>query len=296
MRYGLAYAGSKSQIAEEIVDYIPPWKRLVDLFGGGGAITHCALTYGKNKFKNVLYNDVDSLVVEYFENAIKGVYNADKNEPLIVDRETFFEEKDKDAMIANCWSFGNDCKSYIYGKEIERIKLLAFEMLTRNTVEKRYRAYRELIKEICSKENKFRTMADNSSLENISRVQSLERIQQYCGLDNISHNKLEITNKSYEDYSYQYGDIVYCDIPYENGTQVNRYSQNFDFKKFYDWAFDADFPVYFSSYEISDDRFKSELIKIKTSTLTVYNDKKVNEYIYMNQEAYKQQIETRLFL
>lgn len=296
MRYGLAYAGSKSSMAEEVIDFIPPCERFVDLFGGGGAITHCALTYGSQKFNSVVYNDIDPLVVEYFENAINGVYNMDKHEPRIIDRDTFFAEKDNDAMIANVWSFGNDSKSYIYGKDIENIKNLAFEMLTRDTVDKRYSAYKKLIKEMFKNDFKERVLSDNGAIYNLSRVQSLERIAN-MSLDKKQqkNSNLEIWNQSYEDYTHKKGDTVYCDIPYETGKQSNRYSDSFDFKNFYDWAYNADFPVYFSSYEISDNRFKSELLKEKTSHLAISNNTKVNEYIYMNEHAYQQQIETRLF-
>lgn len=33
-QYGAPYSGSKSQLAETIIDFIPPHKRFVDLFGG----------------------------------------------------------------------------------------------------------------------------------------------------------------------------------------------------------------------------------------------------------------------
>lgn len=45
--YGLPYMGSKSAIAEKIVDFLPKSTTLVDLFGGGGAITDCASQSGK---------------------------------------------------------------------------------------------------------------------------------------------------------------------------------------------------------------------------------------------------------
>lgn len=41
--YGIPYKGNKSKIAEEILEQLPSGKRLVDLFGGGFAITDCAL-------------------------------------------------------------------------------------------------------------------------------------------------------------------------------------------------------------------------------------------------------------
>lgn len=48
--------------------------------------------------------------------------------------------------------------------------------------------------------------------------------------------------------------MVYCDPPYEN---TNEYKEGgFDSQAFYDWAISQSVPVYFSSYKISDKRFK----------------------------------------
>ena len=49
MRYGLPYKGSKNSIAEWIVDSLPRADIFVDLFFGGGAITHRAMLTGKYK-------------------------------------------------------------------------------------------------------------------------------------------------------------------------------------------------------------------------------------------------------
>ena len=43
MNYGFPYMGSKSKIAKQVINSLPAGKRLIDLFGGGGAITHCAV-------------------------------------------------------------------------------------------------------------------------------------------------------------------------------------------------------------------------------------------------------------
>lgn len=53
--YGVPYSGSKNRLAEDIIDMLPTGDRLVDLFAGGGAITHCALMSGK--WKKILNND-----------------------------------------------------------------------------------------------------------------------------------------------------------------------------------------------------------------------------------------------
>lgn len=45
--YGVPYQGNKSRIADIIISILPEGKRLVDLFGGGGAITHCGMLSSK---------------------------------------------------------------------------------------------------------------------------------------------------------------------------------------------------------------------------------------------------------
>ena len=69
MRYGLPYRGSKSTIAEWVVDVLPASHTLVDLFAGGCAVTHCALLSGK--FGRVVANDLNG-TPELFRECIGG--------------------------------------------------------------------------------------------------------------------------------------------------------------------------------------------------------------------------------
>lgn len=47
MNYGFPYKGSKNKIAGQLLAQLPSGKRFVDLFGGGGAMSHCAILSGK---------------------------------------------------------------------------------------------------------------------------------------------------------------------------------------------------------------------------------------------------------
>lgn len=64
-RYGLPYKGSKNKIANEIVEQLPGGDCLVDLFAGGGAITHAALLSGK--WKQFIMNDVQPGLTRTFK-------------------------------------------------------------------------------------------------------------------------------------------------------------------------------------------------------------------------------------
>ena len=117
--------GSKSQIAEKIIDFLPTGKRFVDLFGGGGAMSHCASLSGK--YEQVLYNEINPIIAKLFSDAINGKYAKDKFHPRWISREEFNAKKDVDGYIATCWSFGGNNKTYLFHKEIEKYKRQGFE-------------------------------------------------------------------------------------------------------------------------------------------------------------------------
>ena len=115
--YGLPYMGSKNKLAEEIVNFLPQKKVLVDLFGGGGAISVCASQSGK--YEKIIYNELNSLISETFQKAINGEY---ENERRWVSREEFEKLKKTDGYVAICFSFSNNCNTYMYGTKIEPYK------------------------------------------------------------------------------------------------------------------------------------------------------------------------------
>ena len=115
--YGLPYMGSKNKLAEEIVNFLPQKKVLVDLFGGGGAISVCASQSGK--YEKIIYNELNSLISETFQKAINGEY---ENERRWVSREEFEKLKKTDGYVAICFSFSNNCNTYMYGPKIEPYK------------------------------------------------------------------------------------------------------------------------------------------------------------------------------
>ena len=57
-KYGAAYQGSKSKIADDIISLLPAKKYFVDSFSGGGALAHCALESGK--FEHIIANDLQT--------------------------------------------------------------------------------------------------------------------------------------------------------------------------------------------------------------------------------------------
>lgn len=118
------------------------------------------------------------------------------------------------------------------------------------------------------------------SLQSLERLQSLQRLQSLESLPSLE--KLEINCGSYLDYQYREGDIVYCDPPYEDTAKYDK--DGFNHKQFYDWVASREYPVYFSSYEISDNRFNVVWQTEKQSLLNNSKETKkvVTEYLYCN--------------
>ena len=117
MKYGLPYKGGKGLIAENLFSELPWGKRFVDLFGGGGAMSHYAML--SLKYDSVLYNEFNPDVCQLFDWAIHGKF---KGETRWISREDFFRLKDTDPYVRNCWSFGNNNRTYCYGRTIEPYK------------------------------------------------------------------------------------------------------------------------------------------------------------------------------
>ena len=69
MRYGLPYKGSKNGIAKWIIDELPPAEIFVDLFAGGGAVTHRAMLSGK--YKRFIMNDIDARLPVLFMECLR---------------------------------------------------------------------------------------------------------------------------------------------------------------------------------------------------------------------------------
>lgn len=261
MRYGLPYMGSKSQIAEEIISYLPSGKRLVDLFGGGGAISHCASQ--SPKYESGLYNEISPLVFKAFSMAINGEF---QNETRWISREDFFRLRKTDPYAAFCFSFSNNLTNYAYAKELEPIKkALHYSMVFGDD---------SLLKKI-----KIDPKKREERLESYARLQSFRALGRMRALGGCD---IECVNGTYLDYEYQEGDVVYCDPPYED-TSCKSY-KGFDSEEFYDWVDSRSYTVFFSSYEMPklNNRYFKAWERPKRVTAGANNALLKNECIYVN--------------
>lgn len=110
-KYGAAYQGSKSKIADEIISLLPNKKYFIDAFSGGGALAHCALESGK--FEHIIANDLQTKDILEAHFLWTPEQHLEFQKKWITKEE--FEHTDN-LYIKTCWSFSNNRKAYIYSK------------------------------------------------------------------------------------------------------------------------------------------------------------------------------------
>ena len=291
MRYGLPYKGSKNAIADWIVSELPSAETFVDLFFGGGAITHKALL--SHKYQKFIINDIDDRLPKLFLDCVHGKYTVDTH-PEWITREEFNRLKDTDAYIALIWSFGNNGKDYLYGADIEDYKH-AYHLLIFNNdpepLEKfglklqiskhenaymRYLEYSTQIKAFFDGARKH-----NYELENFERLQTVERLESLYRLQSLQ--SLQSFGVDYQQVSIPNGALIYCDIPYSN-TNCGKYD-GFDHNRFYAWAQEQD-NIFISEYSMPNGFI--EVANTEKSILSTSNGNggKAIEKIFTNKRTY----------
>lgn len=113
--YGLPYKGSKNGISKWVLDQLPDADYFVDLFCGGGAITHCAIL--NNKYNHYIINDIEPGLPQLFFDAISGNISSDNFKRWY--SRTEFNENITDPFVKFCWSFNSNGMRYLYSKARE---------------------------------------------------------------------------------------------------------------------------------------------------------------------------------
>jgi len=275
MRYGIPYVGSKNKIAEKIIDKLPPAKHFYDLFGGGGAMAHCALLSGKYQY--IHYNEFNPLVFKAFKMAVNGEFEG---ETRWISREDFEKLKDTDPYVACCFSFGNDFKTYAYGKNCEPFKKAVHYSIffDDNSLLNKYIDLKDFkyssgnIKERRLELQRYMKTNLIESLERLERLQSLER------LNNV---RVLLSNLSYDEVPIENDSVIYCDPPYLKVTKKKRYNNSdFNHNSFYDWARKQN-NIFISEYTMPDD-FEVVYQKEKRCCLGLNNNTKTVEKLFVN--------------
>ena len=305
MNYGMPYKGSKNKCVKWLMDMLPAGDVFVDLFGGGGAVSHAALLSGK--YKRVIYNELEPIVAKGFDTAVHGGF---KDEDRWISREDFQRLKDTDSYAAACFSFGNDYKTYCYSPDMEAYKkalhelifwrqtdaIMQYPFVEADAVKRlcdidsrhgRRLAYRSIVlteavkKGFCVKRGSHWYVNDKQ-IDNLQSLQSLESLERLQSLESLERlQRLEAYNLDYRDVEIPHGAVVYCDIPYK-GT--DEYLTGFDHEAFYEWARTRDFDVYISEYDMPSDFCEVDNIE-KQCSMSAVSSKKTTERLYCNHKV-----------
>lgn len=274
-KYGMPYQGSKSRIAEWVVDILPPSHTLVDLFAGGCAITHCALLSGK--WDRIIANDITD-TVEVFQQAINGELDGYATVPT---REEFLANKDTDTLLAILYSFGNDKTTYLWAPEIEAFKRPASLMVSAPSMAERRKWYRAFCKGLIS------YITGNNTLQRrweLGGLQALERLQ---GLRGASGDGVLVPSSvDYRLVDIPEGATVYADPPYRGTANSARYGA-FDFDAFDAWLNGVDFPVFVSEFDAPEGCVEIARTERMTS-MSATGSSTVVEKIYVQERFYDQ--------
>lgn len=298
--YGIPYMGSKQKLVDKIVPFIlkrhPGVDSFYDLFGGGGSVS----LYVVRKYLalDVVYNERSKAISALMQHLKEG-----GDIPLdFVSRDEFeagYKGDDWYAGLLQCaWTFGNNQKSYLYGKPLEDFKRALAELVVtgHGDIEFIEKTADDLNKKEYGKDvttklflnpKRYTTAYQRrivaaKQIPNVGALQHLTRLERLVQIENMPGiATLGISSgKSYDEVPI-IGErpIIYCDPPYE-GTAEYREGA-FNHKEFYDWCMAQTVPVYVSSYKVSDPRFK-RVKAINTRSLLNSSKSKESSYNYEN--------------
>jgi site-specific DNA-adenine methylase len=258
----MPYQGSKSRIAAQIVKHFPKADTFVDLFFGGGAVTHAAMLSGK--FKNFIANDLRK-TPQAWNTAVDGI--GDEYDRYVSKEE--FQASD-DMIVKMLWSFGASCRSYAHAG----IHELSARMIMSNSIEERYSSFLKFLKDIEARgtNDLYHAVQFISAVAQLRRIKTLEGNQPVTPF-NLDYREVEIPKDS----------VVYCDPPYR-GTQ--HYGNRFDSDAFWEWCRSREFPVYISEQQAPED-FVQVFSVQKVVSFTKSSGKKRNEGLFLHRKWVK---------
>lgn len=256
---GLPYCGSKSSVAGWLIDNLPPASTFVDLFCGGGAVTHAAMISGK--YQHFIMND-RLPTADFFIDCVNGKYLLDDRRPF-VGKEEFNKKKQTDMYVRLCYSFSNNGVDYLYSaastpyKEVlhntifstksadELSEILQHKVYippSATDAELRWSMIREQVTDDVLKNTPMQDLR-LPHYERQRRISALTALQPVINAYPVETFCMDYTEVKIPDDA-----IVYCDIPYHN-TRQTAYGK-FDHERFVAWLQEARkrYRIYVSEY------------------------------------------------
>lgn len=293
--------GSKRKIAKDVLDkcleLAPETKYFYDLFGGGGAISFEALQ--RDQIQEVFYNDfnpqIATLMQGLKDNATpKGLYEKWISREEYKDRR--YENSIEGAIIATCWSFGNNPKKgYLYSKALTPHKKLLHEVVVNKSKEsllkfnkefninisesvlnielannRRLRIGREIRQLAKSRLGELRHLESLNKLQHLTSLNRLKEISIFPTITNLSYEDVKINTPSNET-------LIYLDPPYANTT---KYTDIICHDELLKWIQKSKYKIIVSSYEF--DGLKEVYSKDVKTPMSSTNNSKRQEKLFVN--------------
>jgi site-specific DNA-adenine methylase len=302
----IPYMGSKNSIAimllKRMLDLKPQAKYFVDLFGGGGSMAFTAHQIGLK----VIYNEKQTSLVNFIKYIFDRIKHNKKGKfglfpddfYKFITREEFEVLKNEDSIkgqfVRICYSFGNNQRSYLFGKDIEKAKELGHNIVM-------YQC-EDSLKEFNKITNSDFVLSDKTTwnsrrldfmsqikdrpphkeLEQLERLQQLERLEQLEQLERLEQlDNIKLFNLDYKDVIIDTPieeTIVYLDPPYR-GTA--KYIEGLDHDELDEYFRSSPYTCFMSEYNAP---FESVLEIEKRSLLVNSNNSKkyALEQLYIN--------------
>lgn len=276
----LPYMGSKrksaGKIYQTIKNFNPDSKLLCDLFCGGFAISEFFVKQGWN----VIANDANKYIIAILEQVINKKLDEakclewvsrDKFEDVLKNPQNY--EAWYVGYLMSCWSFGNNQKSYLFGRDIEHIKQAGHELVVYKNPDPVKKLFPKLPQKyidgiLQQKDWKTRRLAlvkvTNSVLK--TRVLELQQLEQLQRLEQLQQ-QIQFFSGDYRRVEIPEGAVIYCDPPYAGTAEYKEGA--FNHAEFWDWVRDKSraYNVYVSEYKAPPD-FKAILKFDQASTLS----------------------------
>ena len=260
--YRLPYMGSKQNIAYSIMMAIvqkkPKVKYFFDIFGGGAAMSLMAKQFGLK----VYYTEKNAGIVNLL-NFLKD-NKIPKEWIKWIDREEFKKCLGKDdpysVFVTVVWSFGNNRQAYLFGKDVEEYKRLAFEVIVnldhdcleklkqksglnlrmpkQNNLHERRLDFSRQIKSI---------KGFNRGCPELIQIQSLTQLECCSRLQQLEY--LQQLDLPYDEV------VIYCDPPYRNTAEYT--DNDFNYKEFDEWVKKLKYDVFISEYNCPFEKIAS---------------------------------------
>ena len=277
--YGCPYMGGKDALMKKIGQLFPKADNFYDLFGGGFSVTHYMVWNYRNNYKQFFYNDVQPLVVKLIQDAIAGKYNYNVFKPKWIDRETFNRDKDTCGYTRIIWSFGNNNKGYMFGKDIEPYKKALHNAVV-------FGEFNDLAKKTLKIDSwpdhlsiRGRRLACKKLVKHRIDLQQLERPEQLERLQQLEQ-PINFSCKSYDEIEILPNSVIYCDPPYKDTASYGE--QSFDHDKFWGWVKHSKHPIFISEYSAPESMHKIAAFRHKKKLSSVGCVTESVEYLYAN--------------